>query len=124
MHHPSYTLLYVDDSLASARFYADLLDCQPLDSRPGFALFALRSGMMLGLWSRSTVQPPPAAAPGGMELGMRVDSPAEVDAIHARWAASGVSILQAPTLQSFGHAFLAQDPDGHRLRVYALPQGA
>lgn len=123
MNHPNYTLLYVDDPLASARFYAGLLDCQPVEASPGFALFALRSGMMLGLWSRHTVQPAPAAAPGGMELGMRVDNPAEVDATHACWAASGVTILQAPTLLDFGHAFLAQDPDGHRLRVYALAQG-
>ncbi|MFT3720014.1 VOC family protein [Pseudorhodoferax sp.] len=124
MEHPSYTLLYVDDPAASARFYAALLDAAPVEASPTFALFALRSGLMLGLWSRHTVEPapPPAAGAGAAELGFRVAADADVEAAHAAWQAQGVRIVQPPVRLDFGYAFLAQDPDGHRLRVYALGQ--
>ena len=47
---------------------------------------------------------------------------ATVDAIHSDWLHRGVQIAQNPTDLDFGHAFLALDPDGHRLRVFA-PSG-
>ena len=38
------------------------------------------------------------------------------------WAKRGLEIIQRPTEMEFGLTFVALDPDGHRLRVYALPQ--
>ena len=74
---------------------------------------------MLGLWSRHTVAPAAAAGGGGMELAFTVDAPDAVDATHARWTAQGLPILQPPTDMDFGRTFVAHDPDGHRLRVFA-----
>jgi catechol 2,3-dioxygenase-like lactoylglutathione lyase family enzyme len=121
---PSFVLLYVQSPAASARFYAELLERPPVEASPTFALFALDAGLMLGLWSRDTVAPPAlAAAPGSTgELGFPVDSDATVDALHASWSARGLSVLQPPTRMDFGYTFVAADPDGHRLRVFA-PQG-
>ncbi|WP_374468302.1 hypothetical protein [Ferrovibrio sp.] len=34
-------------------------------------------------------------------------------------AAFYAAILQPPTAMDFGYTFLAADPDGHRLRVFA-----
>jgi hypothetical protein len=76
--------------------------------------------MMLGLWRRSEVQPP-AADPGGSELSFQVADPSAVIALHAEWMARGLSIILAPAKMEFGFTFLACDPDGHRLRVFAEP---
>lgn len=118
----NFIILYVDSPLASARFYADLLGRKPLDSSATFAMLALPSGIMLGLWSRHTVEPGAGAGGGGAEIAMTVTNAAAVDAVHADWAARGLAILQAPTDLDFGRTFVALDPDGHRLRVFAPGQ--
>ena len=117
---PSYTLLYVDNPPASAAFYAGLLGREPVESAPTFALFLLDGGAKLGLWSRHTVEPAATAAGGGGEIGFSVADAATVETIHADWRGRGLPILQPPTAMDFGHTFVALDPDGHRLRVFAL----
>lgn len=115
----SFVILYVDSPADSAAFYRDLLARDAIESSPTFAMFALREGMMLGLWSRHTVQPVPAATPGGTEVAFTVDGAAEVDRTHAAWQGKGLVIVQAPADLDFGRTFVALDPDGHRLRVLA-----
>ncbi len=47
---------------------------------------------------------------------------ADADALNQRhldWSLRGLPILQAPTNMDFGRTFVALDPDGHRLRVFA-----
>ncbi|MDQ2803757.1 MAG: VOC family protein [Pseudomonadota bacterium] len=109
-------ILYVDDPTASAAFYANLLGQEPAEASPTFAMFALPSGIGLGLWSRHTVEPPAHAAGGGAEVAFASDDP---DAVYADWKARGLRIAQAPTDMDFGRTFVALDPDGHRLRVFA-----
>jgi catechol 2,3-dioxygenase-like lactoylglutathione lyase family enzyme len=123
MLNADFILLYVDSPAASARFYADLIGRAPLEESPTFAMFALPSGIMLGLWSRHTVEPAATAAAGGAEIAMTVADAAAVDALHVDWQACGLAILQAPTDLDFGRTFVALDPDGHRLRVFAPGQG-
>ncbi|MCA3279622.1 MAG: VOC family protein [Roseomonas sp.] len=120
MAEPNFTVLYVTDVSASTEFYTELLGRPPVEASPGFALFALKNGMMLGLWRRSEVLPP-AADPGGSELSFQVADPSAVIALHAEWMARGISIILAPAKMDFGFTFLACDPDGHRLRVFAEP---
>jgi catechol 2,3-dioxygenase-like lactoylglutathione lyase family enzyme len=123
MLNADFILLYVDSPAASARFYADLIGSAPLEESPTFAMFALPSGIMLGLWSRHTVEPAATAGAGGAEIAMTVADAAAVDALHLDWLARGLAILQAPTDLDFGRTFVALDPDGHRLRVFAPGQG-
>jgi predicted enzyme related to lactoylglutathione lyase len=73
---------------------------------------------MLGLWAAHDVQPP-ATAVGGSELAFAVDGVDTVQAMHAAWRAQGLVIAQSPTTMDFGYTFVALDPDGHRLRVFA-----
>ncbi len=121
MPDPNFVILYVDNPSASAAFYGDLLGKAPVESSPTFAMFALDSGVMLGLWSRRTVEP--AAASGGDgEIAFSVADRAAVDATHADWKGRGLPILQSPTEMDFGRTFVAGDPDGHRLRVF-FPTG-
>jgi predicted enzyme related to lactoylglutathione lyase len=119
MTDPNFLILYVDNPVAAAAFYADLLDRPPIESSPTFAMFALDSGVMLGLWARRTVLPVAAPSASGSELAFSVAGAAIVDATHADWRKRGLSIAQSPTDMDFGRTFVALDPDGHRLRVFA-----
>jgi catechol 2,3-dioxygenase-like lactoylglutathione lyase family enzyme len=123
---PNFILLYVDSPKASGDFYTSLLGREPVETSPTFVMFALGGGLMLGLWSRHTVEPAPATKGGGSEIGIAVGNPAAVDATCAAWKAHGVSIIQEPTEMDFGRTFVGLDPDGHRVRVFAPPsdQGA
>ena len=114
-------LLYVSNPEASARFYTKLLGRDPVDASPTFVMFVLPSGLGLGLWGRDGVQPAPTTS-GGCEIGFKAESAAAVDAAHADWRAKDVAIALPPTDLDFGRSFVAVDPDGHRLRVYALAE--
>jgi len=117
----NFVLLYVESPARSEAFYADLLGRPAVESSPTFAMFAMSSGVMLGLWGRDGVRPA-ANAPGGGEIAFAVDSGEAVDAKYDDWRTRGLSIAQAPTDMDFGRTFVALDPDGHRLRVFAPAQ--
>ncbi len=118
MATPNFVILYVDQPLQSGAFYTSLLGREPVQSSPTFVLFALDNGLMLGLWSRHTVEPAASAAGGGGEVAFAVGDIATVAATHDEWARRGLKIAQAPVDMDFGHTFVALDPDGHRLRVF------
>jgi catechol 2,3-dioxygenase-like lactoylglutathione lyase family enzyme len=119
MAEPNFVLLYVDSPPASAAFYTGLLGRPPVESSPTFAMFVLSSGGKLGLWSKNTVEPAATGTGGGGELAFAVAHADTVRAMHTDWHGRGLTILQAPTDMDFGYTFVALDPDGHRLRVYA-----
>ncbi|NPU64047.1 drug:proton antiporter [Bradyrhizobium sp. 83012] len=119
----SFLLLYVDTPAKSAAFYADLLGLPVIEQSPTFAMLPLREGVMLGLWSRHTVEPAATGAAGFSEVAFTVADSGEVERLHDDWAARGLTIIQAPTRMDFGTTFVALDPDGHRLRVF-VPQEA
>ena len=121
MPSPNFVLLYVGSPEASGAFYAKLLERQPVETSPTFVMFALENGVMLGLWSRHTVEPAASAAGGGAEFAFTVE-PAALDATFAAWKQRGIAILQQPTDMDFGRTFVGLDPDGHRLRVFS-PSG-
>lgn len=123
MRDPNCVLLYVASPPSSAAFYSGLLGRPPVEASPNFAMFVLESGVMLGLWSRADVQPAAAAPAGSGELAFSVEANTAVDTLHADWSGRGLRIAQPPTAMDFGYTFVALDPDGHRLRVFA-PAGA
>ncbi len=119
MTDPNFFILYVDNVEASTAFYARLLGETALEASPGFAMFSLSSGVMLGLWSRHTALPAPEAAAGGMELAISVNSHEAVAHLFAKWTDWRLTMVQPITDLDFGRTFVALDPDGHRLRVFA-----
>ena len=119
MTDPNFFILYVDNPLASADFYAALLGKAAIEASPTFAMFALDSGVMLGLWSRHTVEPAALAAGGASEVAFSVAGPEALDAMYASWVKKELEIVQRPVDMDFGRTFVALDPDGHRLRVFA-----
>ena len=119
MSAKNFVIFYVDKPEASAAFYSALLNRPPVESSPTFALFALDSGLMLGLWSRHTVEPAAAGRGGCTELAFTVPDADTLNQRHLDRTLRGLSILPAPTNIEFGRTFVALDPDGHRLRVFA-----
>lgn len=119
-HHM--VLFYVQDAARSAAFYKWILESEPIDSSPTFAMFKVNDQMILGLWNRDGVQPPPAAEAGASEIGFHVTDRDSVSETYRRWSGGDVAIAQAPTDMDFGYTFTALDPDGHRLRVFATPR--
>jgi catechol 2,3-dioxygenase-like lactoylglutathione lyase family enzyme len=115
----SFVLLYVDNPPSSAAFYAKFLGRPPIEASPTFAMLPLSDGVMLGLWSRATIEPTAKSTPGASEVAFTVANADAVTSIHADWAKRGLMIAQMPTKMDFGHTFVALDPDGHRLRVFA-----
>jgi catechol 2,3-dioxygenase-like lactoylglutathione lyase family enzyme len=119
---PNFVILYVNDAAKSAAFYTDLLGRPPAQTTPTFAAFPLASGVTLGLWTRSDVQPKVNGAGDQAEICFPAADAAAVKTVYADWAKRGLPIAQQPTEMGFGHTFVALDPDGHRLRVFAFPQ--
>jgi len=121
MPDPNFVILYVENTLASADFYTALLDRPPVEKSPTFAMFALDAGVMLGLWTRGGVEPAVAAPGCGGELAFSLADDEAVRMLHREWERQGLAMAQAPTRMDFGYTFVALDPDGHRLRVFAPP---
>ena len=118
MSKVNFILVYVDDVAKSEAFYASILGRPAVESSATFAMLPAGAGLMLGLWKRDGVRPP-ANAPGGGEFAFTAESNAEVDALCAAWRDKGVRIALEPTAMDFGYTFVALDPDGQRLRVFA-----
>jgi len=118
MNSPNFILAYVADAPKSAALYSKLLDAQPVESSPNWAMFALPNGLALGLWARHEVEPR-ATLPGGSEIGFPVADNNAVLSTRDAWEEFGLKIIQEPVQMDFGFTFTAADPDGHRLRVFA-----
>ncbi|BCP51584.1 glyoxalase [Kaistia sp. 32K] len=119
MTTPNMILLYVDDTAASAAFYADLLGQPAAHESPNFAALPLDNGITLGLWARGQAKPATTASANGAngEIVFMVEDKPKIDALYADWRARGLEIEQELTVLDFGPTFVALDPDGHRLRV-------
>jgi catechol 2,3-dioxygenase-like lactoylglutathione lyase family enzyme len=122
MTDPNFVLMYVDQPLKSAAFYEELLGSKPVEASPGFAMFVLKSGLKLGLWLKSEVEPKVTGRGATNELVFQVNDDGAVDATFSAWKTKGLEVAQRPTKMDFGYTFVALDPDGHRLRVYALAE--
>lgn len=115
--HVGFILLFVTNPIKSVEFYSSILSVKPVQESPTFGLFALTNGGMLGLWSRYTVEPRVEAQAGAMEICFPSEN---VDSLYELLGKKGVTIVQKPTDMDFGRTFVFLDPDGHRIRIYAV----
>ena len=122
MTEPNMIVLYVTNPTASATFYQNLLGYAPVEASPTFVMFALKSGFMLGLWAKHTVEPVPTSANGASELVFAVENQQTVDQVSKEWKKRGLKIMQSSTTMDFDYTFVAADLDGHRLRVFSPVQ--
>lgn len=116
---PDFISLQVRNFSASRAFYTEMLGL-PVDARfdaPDFVLFDTHS-IPFAL-SEAKVNLDEAPQPGwGMTLWIDCD---EVDALHARLEAAGVTILTPPFDGPFGRTFVFADPDGYRITANQNP---
>lgn len=117
---PTYYLLHVANPETSGGFYRELFGVDPVESSPTFVLFVLYGGIKVGLWSKDTVEPATGGAPGALEIGIAMKLPDDVDAFHGRWVERGLPVFQSPVDLDFGRSFMLTDPDGHRIRIFAV----
>lgn len=115
----NYLLLAVRDPLESADLYGKLLGIDPVEKAPTFVLFVLPTGLKIGLWLAAEMEPKPTPA-GGIEISFTEPSKDAVRATHDEWKKLGMKIVQEPTEMDFGFTFVAEDPNGHRLRPFVL----
>lgn len=119
MFKPNSVILYVDDVDASTAFYKAIFGEDPIEAFPGFSVFSLKDGFILGLQTKHDIEPKPQPAFGGFELCLSDISIEEVDAIFNDFKALNVPMVLPPTRLEFGYTFVALDPDGHRIRLCA-----
>ena len=93
----SFVLLYVENPPASAGFYSDLLGRPVIDSSSTFAMLPLSDGVMLGLWSRKTVEPAANAQAGAGEVAFTVENAAAVEATFADGKKRGLNMRSLST---------------------------
>jgi catechol 2,3-dioxygenase-like lactoylglutathione lyase family enzyme len=115
----NYLLLPVRRPQQSAKLYTQLLGCEPVENSETFVLYVLPSGIKVGLWIASEVEPKPGV-PGGIEIAFSETSRDAVLETYKVWSGLGLKVLQEPTDMPFGFTFVVEDPDGHRLRPFVL----
>jgi catechol 2,3-dioxygenase-like lactoylglutathione lyase family enzyme len=120
IRHLDYVVLLCDDIIPMKRFYHEIMGFpiyRDWDSwvevRVGSVLLALR--VRGRPYDGPSVRPLSAA----VQLAFRV-APAEVDSCYAELLARGVSVLEPPISQDYGHRTLFfRDPAGNILEIYA-----
>ena len=119
MFEPSAVVLYVENLEISSKFYQELFEIEPVEQSPAFHSFTLSNGMSIGLKAMHTVTPP-VNKNGSGELVFIVDNNQKVDDLWLTWQKQEITILCPVAQEKYGYTFLAQDPDGNRLRVVSL----
>ena len=115
----NYLLLAVRNPRESATLYTKILGREPVENSETFVLFVLPTGLKIGLWIASEIEPAPAA-PGGVEISFTEESKDAVLRTYEEWKKLGLKVLQEPQDMDFGFTFVVEDPDGHRLRPFVL----
>jgi catechol 2,3-dioxygenase-like lactoylglutathione lyase family enzyme len=114
-----YVILLCEDLASMRAFYEGVMGFPIYRDLEGW--IELRLGATL-LTLRQRDRPYDGPRPRGsacVQLAFRV-APAEVDACHAELVAAGVTILDPPTDQAWGHRTLFfRDPEGNVLEIYA-----
>lgn len=84
-----FVLLFVSNPQKSALFYQEIFGIKPIEESPTFVMFALKNGVMLGLWSKYTAEPQVAVSPGALEICFPSE---DVDALYEQWGKRHVTV--------------------------------
>ena len=115
-----YVIVLCDDLDRMKAFYRDLF-AFPVESESATGLTFRAGSVFLGLRKRTRVYDGRGAGTGspGVQIAFLV-SPAEVDLCHDQLVAKGVTILDSPNDQPWGHRTVYfADPEGNILEIYA-----
>ncbi len=112
-------VLYVENVQLSMAFYEKAFECQPTLLSPTFAVVEFAENVKITLKQADALTPSSQVRGGGMELSIPAPSGAELDNLFEKWKQLGVTFAQDREESVYGINFVALDPDGHRLRVFA-----
>ena len=112
--------------LARARTFYERLGWRTGAGPDDDVVFFQAGGMVVALWSRSSLAQDTAVADGGgwggITLAHNVRSPADVDAVVAEAKAAGGAVLRPPAATFWGgYSGVFADPDGHPWEVAHNP---
>ena len=112
-------VLYVTDIHRSMDFYSKAFDCEPTLLSPTFAAITFASNVKITLKQSDTLTPISKVTGGGTELSIALTDKQALENLYKEWKAKGIQFKQAPEESVFGINFVAIDPDGHRIRIFA-----
>jgi predicted lactoylglutathione lyase len=112
-------VLYVEDVQLSMAFYEGVFECQPKLLSPTFAVVEFAENVKVTLKQADALTPSSQVRGGGTELSIPATSRAELDNLFEKWKKLSVVFAQEREESVYGVNFVALDPDGHRLRVFA-----
>lgn len=116
---PNLQLIYVSDIKQSTSFYETIFNSKPVFSSPRYVAFSVGSEAFFAIWTGGTT--PDISIPRFSEIGIMLPSNEAVDQLFEEWAKNpDIKIIREPHDEVFGRTFLAQDPDGHIIRVCPL----
>jgi len=115
----NYILLAAANPRRSGALYAKIFGLEPVENSETFVLFVLPSGLKVGLWQAEEMEPKVGKA-DGIDISFGEPNYAAVRSTYDVWKGLDLVMLQEPTEMDFGFTFTAADPDGHRLRVFAM----
>ena len=116
-----YTVIFARDLPAMRRFYEDVLGFTVARTISDRWIEYRVGHVTLALTVRGLLFDDPSPPPGALslQLAFKVELP-EVDVCAAALRAAGVTLVQEPKDQSFGHrTVFFRDPDGNVLEIYA-----
>jgi catechol 2,3-dioxygenase-like lactoylglutathione lyase family enzyme len=116
-----YTVVFVRDMVGMRRFYEGVLGFPLLrELSPGWIEFRVGNNTLaLAKPSRTAADAPTPTGSASLQLAFKVSAPI-VDACADELVRRGVTLLEPPANQVFGHRTLFfRDPDGNLLEVFA-----
>lgn len=120
--------ILVTDLEASIRFYTQKLGFKLQNRAPGFADF-IGAGLTLAVWDRAHIETHanvcvPKGSASAVLVAVRLDSPADIDALHADLATEGVVFVGPPADYPWNARCLYfHGPDGETWELYAWLEG-
>ncbi len=99
----------------SIDFYSIDFDCEQTLLSPTFAALTFASNVKITLKQSDALTP----TGGGTELSIAMTGKQALENLYKEWKAKGIQFEQAPEESVFGINFVAIDPDGHRIRIFA-----
>ncbi|MEZ9654798.1 VOC family protein [Vibrio splendidus] len=112
-------VLYVENIHRSMDFYAKAFECEPKQLSPTFAALDFADNVKITLKQSDFLTPASTIRGGGTELSMPLADKETLKILYKAWKEKGIQLEQAPEESIYGINFLAVDPDGHRIRVFA-----
>jgi predicted enzyme related to lactoylglutathione lyase len=113
---PNLQLVYVSDIERSTTFYKTIFNAEAVFSSPRYVAFSAGGEALFAIWTGG--EKPDTKAPRYSEIGIMLPSGEDVLGLFEVWRQNpGIKITREPYSEVFGLTFLAEDPDGHIIRV-------